>query len=294
VLHRGGIENALQFRHSRDELRLKHPRLAKTNALLHDRHRGADTADHHIFRTDRLTDRIEFGAIHGAREEEAIDSCGSGVRPNGLEVPIHHSFTLPKSNVRVCRQVGREPHRRHRVEVNSRVRDSAREEKVGAFGQDRCFPCTHRAGEEEDTRSDHGAMLLARWPSCIAPLKTVTFPRCANSSSRRKGTTTWGRERFERIMRGASRSVVAVDEEGIVGFARALFDGASNGYISTVAVAKDRQRQGIGRELVTRLMAHAPAEEITWVLRSARESRAFWERMGFRASETAMEIVRSK
>ena len=99
-------------------------------------------------------------------------------------------------------------------------------------------------------------------------------------------------DRFERMIEGATRTIVAVENARIVGFARALFDGASNGYISTVAVAPERQRHGIGRRMVERLMEVDNPEQITWVLRSARGSNGFWEKMGFEKSETAMEIVR--
>jgi hypothetical protein len=44
-------------------------------------------------------------------------------------------------------------------------------------------------------------------------------------------------ERFELMMRNASRTVAAVDGEMIVGFARALTDDVSNGYLGTVVVA---------------------------------------------------------
>jgi predicted N-acetyltransferase YhbS len=98
--------------------------------------------------------------------------------------------------------------------------------------------------------------------------------------------------RFERMMRGASRNVVAYEGERVVGFARALFDGATNGYISTASVAKDKQRQGIGRELVKRLMDVDEPEKITWVLRAGRGSDRFWEKIGFKRSEAAMEVVR--
>ena len=47
-------------------------------------------------------------------------------------------------------------------------------------------------------------------------------------------------DRFGRMLRGANRAIVAIEDTRVVGFARALFDGASNGYISTVAVAADR------------------------------------------------------
>jgi len=111
--------------------------------------------------------------------------------------------------------------------------------------------------------------------------------------------TGWGRraqdlERFKRMMEGANLTVVALEAERVVGFARALFDDASNAYISMVAVASDRQGRGIGRELVTRLMRVRAPQQITWVLRSARESTGFWEKMGFRKSDVAMEIVRTE
>ena len=97
--------------------------------------------------------------------------------------------------------------------------------------------------------------------------------------------------RYERMIRGANRTIVALEGDRVVGFARALFDGASNGYISTVAVAGDKRRQGIGQELVKRLMDVEEPEKITWVLRAGRGSEGFWEKMGFKKSETAMEKV---
>lgn len=98
-------------------------------------------------------------------------------------------------------------------------------------------------------------------------------------------------ERFRAMIEGAGRTVVAFDGGRVIGFARALFDGASNGYISTVAVAEDHRRQGIGRRLVEHL-TQGESGDITWVLRAGHGSRGFWERMGFAASEVAMERVR--
>ena len=98
-------------------------------------------------------------------------------------------------------------------------------------------------------------------------------------------------DRFRAIVVGADRTVVALDGGRVVGFARALCDGASNGYISMVAVATDLRRQGIGRRLVEHL-TQGDVGDITWVLRAGRESRGFWERLGFVASDIAMERVR--
>ena len=98
-------------------------------------------------------------------------------------------------------------------------------------------------------------------------------------------------ERFRKMLENARRTVVAFENERIVGVARALCDDASNGYIGTVAVAEDKRGSGIGREMVERLMG--ADSNITWVLRAGRGSEAFWKKMGFRGSTVAMERNRS-
>ena len=98
-------------------------------------------------------------------------------------------------------------------------------------------------------------------------------------------------EKFKKMMEHTNRAVLAVEDTRVVGFARALCDEASNGYISMVAVAIDRRGQGIGRELVRRLMGADTG--ITWLLRAGRGSERFWKKMGFKESEVAMERVRA-
>ena len=92
-------------------------------------------------------------------------------------------------------------------------------------------------------------------------------------------------------MEKTNRTIVAWDDSRVVGFARALCDEASNGYISMVAVAADQRRRGIGRQLVELLMGDD--NNITWVLRAGRGSEAFWRKVGFKSSEVAMERVRT-
>ena len=98
------------------------------------------------------------------------------------------------------------------------------------------------------------------------------------------------KDKFRKMMENADRTVVAFEVERIVGFARALCDDVSNGYIGTVAVAEDFRGRGIGRELVERLIGGDT--NITWVLRAGRGSQKFWEKMGFTSSEIAMEKTR--
>jgi N-acetylglutamate synthase-like GNAT family acetyltransferase len=98
--------------------------------------------------------------------------------------------------------------------------------------------------------------------------------------------------RFRKMMERSDRTVVAFEGSHVIGFGRALCDGISNGYISMVAVAMDKRRQGIGKELVGRLMAESDGENVTWVLRAGRDSSRFWKKLGFAESKIAMERIR--
>ena len=98
------------------------------------------------------------------------------------------------------------------------------------------------------------------------------------------------REKFKQLIEHTSRTVVAYESDRVVGFARAVCDEVSNGYISMVAVAPDKRGEGIGRELVQRLIGDDDA--ITWVLRAGHGSEPFWGKVGFKRSDVAMERVR--
>lgn len=99
-------------------------------------------------------------------------------------------------------------------------------------------------------------------------------------------------ERFREMMKRTDRAVVVWDDSRVIGFARALCDGVSNGYISMVAVAADWRGRGIGRKLIERLVSDDGNSSITWVLRAGRGSEGFWEKIGFKTSNIAMERER--
>jgi GNAT superfamily N-acetyltransferase len=87
-------------------------------------------------------------------------------------------------------------------------------------------------------------------------------------------------ERFARMVLGSRYSAVAYDHAVLVGYARAISDDAFNAYISTVAVLPEHQRQGIGRELVRRLVEGR--DHVTFVLHADPEVHPFYQRCGFR------------
>lgn len=97
-------------------------------------------------------------------------------------------------------------------------------------------------------------------------------------------------QKLAALIHNARDAVVAVDDGQIVGFARAIGDGVSNGYLSMLVVDAARRGEGIGRALVEYVVGDDP--DITWVLRARPEVQGFYEKIGFARSSVAMERVR--
>ncbi|WP_085745334.1 MULTISPECIES: GNAT family N-acetyltransferase [unclassified Pseudomonas] len=107
------------------------------------------------------------------------------------------------------------------------------------------------------------------------------------------GHRTGTAEHFAQLVQNSQRSAVALSGQQIVGFARAITDGLSNGYLSMVVVDGQHRRAGIGRALVEHVIGDNT--DITWVLRAGREgAEAFFASLGFETSVIAMERLRLK
>ena len=97
---------------------------------------------------------------------------------------------------------------------------------------------------------------------------------------------------FIQLISKSQRAIVAVEGQKVIGFARAICDDLSNGYLSMVVVDHAHRRLGVGRALVRAVMGENPS--ITWVLRAGRpEELPFFERLGFVPSKVAMERNRA-
>lgn len=97
---------------------------------------------------------------------------------------------------------------------------------------------------------------------------------------------------FTALVNASACNVVALKEGQVIGYARAITDGLSNGYISMLVVNPAYRNQGVGRDLVQAVINSAP--NATWVLRAGRKGAAhFFEKLGFQTSSIAMERNRN-
>jgi ribosomal protein S18 acetylase RimI-like enzyme len=78
---------------------------------------------------------------------------------------------------------------------------------------------------------------------------------------------------------GARWVVHAYDGARLVGFSRALSDGVSSAYLSSVMVDPGYRRRGIGREMMSRLVAGR--DDIKFVLHARAGAAEFYAAVGF-------------
>ena len=105
-------------------------------------------------------------------------------------------------------------------------------------------------------------------------------------------TAGWNRGKATLALQveGARWVASAWDGPRLVGFARAISDGVTNAYVSTVVVDPELRGYGIGRELIRRLMAGR--DGITFVLHARPEVTEFYVKCGYSPAENMMRRAR--
>lgn len=90
--------------------------------------------------------------------------------------------------------------------------------------------------------------------------------------------------RIPDLLKGSLCVAVAWDGDRLVGMGRVLSDGASDAWIQDVTVLPEWRHRGIGRGLVSRLVARCRELGIGWIgLVAERGSRPLYESVGFRS-----------
>jgi predicted GNAT family acetyltransferase len=106
------------------------------------------------------------------------------------------------------------------------------------------------------------------------------------------GWAARSREVVAQQVAGARWVVSAWSDDRMVGLARAISDGVTNAYVSTVIVAEAFRGRGIATTLVKRLVGDRTS--IRWVLHARPELHALYERAGFVPATDILWIPRGK
>ena len=85
----------------------------------------------------------------------------------------------------------------------------------------------------------------------------------------------------------------AYDDARLVGVGRAMADGLDCSYICDVAVHPSHQGTGLGKEIVTRLVA-ASSGHRKIILYAVAGKEPFYKKFGFRRMKTAMAIFENQ
>jgi ribosomal protein S18 acetylase RimI-like enzyme len=100
-------------------------------------------------------------------------------------------------------------------------------------------------------------------------------------------------ERIQRMIQHANLILTAWDGEKLVGIARALTDFSYCCYLSDLAVDREYQRHGIGKELIRRLR-ESLGDEVMLLLLAAPEATDYYPHIGFEKAENAWRIPRKR
>ena len=97
--------------------------------------------------------------------------------------------------------------------------------------------------------------------------------------------------RIQRMIDAADLLVTAWDGDTLVGVARALTDFSYCCYLSDLAVARDYQHQGIGKELVSQVHELIGSQSMLLLL-AAPEAQAYYPKIGMEAVHNGWIINR--
>lgn len=112
-----------------------------------------------------------------------------------------------------------------------------------------------------------------------------------NSSGINRPTTD--RERIAEMYANSNLIVTAWDGDRIVGVSRSLTDFCYCCYLSDLAVRKEYQKLGIGKELI-RLTQEKIGQQTTLILFAAPSAMEYYPKVGFQKAENAFVIKRIK
>lgn len=101
--------------------------------------------------------------------------------------------------------------------------------------------------------------------------------------------------KVKQMLQNATIIITAHDQERIVGFLRAFTDFSFDCYLNDLAVHREYQRQGIGKELIE-LLQQQLEKDVMLLLVAAPDAVGFYEKLGYgnfkRLEDTWYKVVK--
>lgn len=98
-------------------------------------------------------------------------------------------------------------------------------------------------------------------------------------------------KQIDRIILGSHCLIIAKKGDEVIGMGRALSDGTGDAYLHDITVKKTYRGQGIGKEMIRRLVKRLTGDGITWIgLIAERNSSGFYQTNGFKIMDNASPL----
>ena len=93
----------------------------------------------------------------------------------------------------------------------------------------------------------------------------------------------FNKQTVEKIVKKSFCFACAFDGKKIIGIGRAISDGTSDAYIQDVAVLNEYRNQGIGKQIIIKILDYLIRKKIGWIgLIAEPGSSGFYEKLGFK------------
>jgi ribosomal protein S18 acetylase RimI-like enzyme len=123
------------------------------------------------------------------------------------------------------------------------------------------------------------------------PVKPAALQALYEHAFWAKGRTLKG---IRKMLKNTDYHFSAWDDNKLIGFARVLTDGIYRATLWDVVIHPDYQGQGIGEELMNRILSHPVLSKIERFWLNTRDKFGFYEKFGFIRSDQGMVRTHQK
>ncbi len=102
-------------------------------------------------------------------------------------------------------------------------------------------------------------------------------------------------EMVAQIISGSHCFMIVTKDDVTIGMGRALSDGVSDAYIQDVTVKKSYRGQGIGTQIIQKLVERLNTDGLEWIgLIAEKNSHKFYKRLGFKKMPHSVPMLKTE